>query len=151
MIDTFETAQDAEDVFYDAFEETDLEKMMSAWSNGDDIVCIQPLRKQVQGRAAVIESWKEVFAIDAHVEIEVHHQHWIEIDDIAIHIVHEQLIFNGDRKQMPPVFIATNVYRRGDDGWRIVLHHASPPPPPPMPQVPPGMAPGMGPPPGFNS
>ncbi len=149
MVATFETAQDAEDVFYDAFEEADLDKMMSAWSDEDNIVCIQPLSKQVQGRAAVSNSWKKVFSADAKMEIEVHHQNWIEINDIAIHVVHEQLIFNGDRRQMPPALIATNVYRRSENGWRMVLHHASPPPPPIIPQAP-NMGAGMAPPPHFK-
>lgn len=149
MADTFETAQDAEDVFYDAFEEANLEKMMSAWGDESDIVCIQPLSKQVQGREAVSNSWKEVFSAGTNMEIEVHHQNWIEIDNIAIHVVHEQLIFNGDRRQMPPALIATNVYRQSEKGWRMVLHHASPPPPPPMPQAT-SMGTGMTPPPHFN-
>jgi ketosteroid isomerase-like protein len=146
MSTAFETAQDTEDSFYDAFEEADLEKMMSAWDDTQDIACIQPMREAVQGQAAVRESWAELFRSGTDVEIEIHHQHWIETGETAIHIVHEQLILNADRQRKPPPLIATNVYRKGPDGWRMVLHHASPPPPPRMPPVP-GMGPGMGPPP----
>lgn len=148
MSERFETAQDAEDAFYDAFEERDLEKIMSAWSESDDIICIQPMRNQVQGRTAVRKSWEEVFSANMKLNIEILHKHWFEADDVAVHIVLEQLIFNENRTQMPPPLIATNVYRKDEQGWHMVLHHVSPPPPPPMPQVP-GVGPGMKPPPTF--
>ncbi len=145
MAETFETAQDAEDTFYDALEEGDLDKMMKAWADSEEIVCIQPLREQVQGRREVRQSWQEVFASGANIEIEIHHKQWVEAPEVAIHIVHEQLVFNGDRMRLPPPLIATNVYLKNELGWRMVLHHASPPPPP-MPPNQLDMGPGMGPP-----
>lgn len=143
MAEPFETAQDAEDAFYDAFEESDLDKMMGAWASGDDIACIHPMREQVQGRAAVRNSWEEVFSFGAEIEIEIHHQQWIEIIDVAIHLVHEQLTFKANPLQKPPPLIATNVYHRADQGWHMVLHHTSPPPPP-MPPSPQEAGPGIG-------
>ena len=142
MAETFETAQDTEDNFYDAFEEADVDKMMEAWAENEEIVCIQPLREQVRGRMAVRQSWQEVFASGANIEIEVHHKQWIEAPEVAIHIVHEQLVFNGDRTRLPPPLIATNVYLKDELGWRLVLHHASPPPPP-MPSNQQGTSPGI--------
>ncbi|MEA3413689.1 MAG: nuclear transport factor 2 family protein [Pseudomonadota bacterium] len=142
MPNAFETAQDAEDAFYDAFEEGSIDAMMAAWAARDDIVCIQPMRHQAIGRQAVRDAWQEVFSSDARLEVEVHHQHWAESDDCAIHIVHEQLTMNGDTRNRPPPIVATNLYRNYGDGWLMVLHHASPPPPPPgMVQ---GMPPGAG-------
>lgn len=127
MAELFETAQDAEDTFYDAFEENDLDKMMGAWASGDNIACIHPMREQVQGREAVRNSWEEVFSFGAEMEIQIHHQQWIVMIDVAIHIVHEQLTFKASPTQKPPPLIATNVYRRADQGWHMVLHHTSPP------------------------
>lgn len=135
MTEKFETAQDAEDAFYDAFEERDLDKLMTVWSESDEIICIQPMQTQVQGRTAVRQSWENVFSANMKFDIEILHQHWLESSDLAIHIVHEQLIYNEDRKQMPPPLIATNVYRKDPRGWHMVLHHVSPPPPPIMPQM----------------
>ena len=135
MSERFETAQDAEDTFYDAFEERDLDKMMTAWSDSDEVICIQPMRTQVQGRVAVRQSWEEVFSANMKFDIEVFHKHWFETTDLAIHIVHEQLIYDENRNQMPPPLVATNVYRKDDRGWYMVLHHVSPPPPPMMPQA----------------
>ena len=144
MTDRFETPQDAEDTFYDAFEENDLGKMMGVWADSEDIICIAPMRKQALGRVAVRKIWEELFASDVKVEVEIHHQCWIEMSDVALHLVHEQLIFNEDRQRMPPPLIVTNVYHRESSAWRMVLHQASPPPPPIVPQNP-SLGPGMGP------
>ena len=131
MLNVFETPQDTEDAFYDAFEEGNIDAMMSAWAARDDIVCIQPMRRQAIGRQGVREAWEEVFSSGARLEVEVHHQHWAESGDCAIHIVLEQLTLNGDTSNRPPPILATNLYRNYGDGWLLVLHHASPPPPPP--------------------
>jgi ketosteroid isomerase-like protein len=142
MADTYDSPQDCEDAFYDAFEEGDLEKMMACWVDDDAIACVHPTREEIRGRATIRESWDQIFRADANIEIEIHHRLWIEAQAMAVHIVHEQLIFNGNRRQSPPPLIATNVYRREASGWRLVLHHASPPPPPPAMMRPSGPPPG---------
>jgi hypothetical protein len=40
-------------------------------------------------------------------------------------VVHEHIRLGKDSQHQPPV-IATNVYRLTDNGWRMVMHHASP-------------------------
>lgn len=126
---SFATPQDVEDAFYDSFEEADLDQMMSAWSKDDGIVCIQPMRDPARGLDAVRESWDEVFRSGIKVEVVVHHLHWIEGTDLAIHVLREELNVDEGRMQSPPPILATNAYRRGGDGWAMVLHHTSPSPP----------------------
>lgn len=139
MVGHFDTAQDAEDAFYDAFEEGDIDKMMGTWAEGDDIVCVQPMHEQIQGRAAVRHSWEQVFSAGIDIEIEIHHKQWIETANTAIHIVHQLLTFGNNHAQQPPALIATNIYLRDEEhGWHLVVHHASPPPPP-MPANQPGI------------
>jgi len=88
---SFATPQDVEDAFYDSFEEADLAQMMSTWAEDDGIVCIQPMRDPARGRDAVRESWDEVFRSGIKVEVVVHHLHWIEGEDLAIHVLREEL------------------------------------------------------------
>lgn len=142
MAKQFDTAQDAEDAFYDAFEEGDIVKMMGTWADNDDIACVQPMHEQIQGRAAVHSSWEQVFSAGIEIEIEIYHKQWIETPNTAIHIVHQQLTFGNNRAQRPPALIATNIYLRDDQGWHLVMHHASPPPPP-MPTTQPGRVSGI--------
>jgi ketosteroid isomerase-like protein len=130
MAKQFDSAQDAEDAFYDAFEESDIDKMMDTWADNDDIACVQPMNEQIQGRTAVRQSWEQVFSAGMEVDIEIHHQQWIETANTAIHIVHQQLTFAEGRAQKLPALVVTNIYLHDDGGWHLVVHHASPQPPP---------------------
>jgi ketosteroid isomerase-like protein len=142
----FETAQDAEDRFYDALEENDLEGMMAVWATGD-VACVLPMSVELTDYASIRAGWERIFQAGTEVEVRVHHRQWIEQGDSAIHLVHEELIIGGNPQQSPPPLVATNVYRRGADGWRMVLHHVSPLPPKQQPGLQPGG--GIQPPPGM--
>ncbi|MCB1876921.1 MAG: nuclear transport factor 2 family protein [Chromatiales bacterium] len=136
MSSSFETPQDTEDAFYDAFEAGDLGAMQAAWENSEDIACIHPVSPVLRGPAAVMDAWKQIFEAGAGMSIEVHHHHWIEQGELAIHIVEERISQSADPRRPPVSVLASNVYRLGTQGWLMVLHHASPPPPPPQPPMP---------------
>ncbi len=125
----FETPQDAEDAFYDAFEAHDLAAMMAVWEATDDIACVLPMSPVLQGRGAVQESWQSIFQHPQSPEVVVHHRQWFESDSMAVHVVEENVTFPGG-PPVQPAMIASNVYRRTAGGWRLVLHQVSPPPPP---------------------
>ncbi|HIP53501.1 MAG TPA: ketosteroid isomerase [Chromatiales bacterium] len=133
------TPQDAEDAFYDALEENDLERLMSVWEDSDDIACLLPMQPLQQGREPVRHAWKPLLKADTPIEVQIKHLHWIQNDTLAMHLVEEQISVQGQPQKQPPVY-AVNAYRKGPDGWRMVLHQNSPFPPPP------GMMPPMAPP-----
>jgi ketosteroid isomerase-like protein len=126
MADTaFETAEAAEGAFYRAFAATDLAAMARVWSNCDDARCIHPGGDVLAGAAAVLESWREIFA--GAVAPRVRHRllHRYGAGDLSIHLVEEGIgppdAGDGGLTRV----LATNVYRRSADGWRMVLHHAT--------------------------
>ena len=125
----FETPQDTEDAFYDAFEAHDMAAMTAVWDVADDITCVQPMGPVLQGRGAVLESWQGIFRHPQAPEVEIRHRQWIEGEDLAVHLVEEKVRLPGGPPDQPAL-IASNVYRRTQSGWRLVLHQVSPPPPP---------------------
>lgn len=130
MTTMYATPQDAEDAFYDAFEDADLERMRSVWADDDSVTCIHPMSPAIMGQKAVMESWQYILGSDAKMGVTIRHGQWIEHGDLAIHIL-EQQVTQGAAGQPPmPPMVATNIYRRTDQGWRLLVHHASPPPPP---------------------
>jgi ketosteroid isomerase-like protein len=136
MPTAFPTPQDAEDAFYDAIEEQNLAAMMAVWEDSDEVACLLPMQPLVQGRNALRNVWQPLMGPEFSVDIEVLHLRWIEFGELAIHYLQEKVTVSGQPQQQPPVY-ATNLYRKGTDGWRMVLHQNSPAPPPPG-MMPPG-------------
>jgi ketosteroid isomerase-like protein len=108
------------------------------WEDSPDIACLLPMQPLVHG-AEIHNAWPPLFEGDMRLDIQVRHIRWLELGEVAIHYVEELVSFPG-RPPQPPLF-ATNVYRKGADGWRMLLHQNSPAPPPPG-SAPPGMGPG---------
>jgi ketosteroid isomerase-like protein len=137
----FPTPQDAEDGFYDALESGDADAMARVWEASPDIACLLPMTPLIQG-PAVLDLWRSMFSQGAAFDIQVRHLAWIESADMAVHLIEEQIGGHdvpADRP--PPLVYGTNLFRRGPDGWRLVLHQNSPTPPLPG-AMPPGPPPG---------
>lgn len=131
----FQSPQDAEDAFYDALESGDAEAMMRVWDASDDIACLLPMTPLIRG-AEVLEMWRSLFTQGAAFDIQVRHLAWIEGEDLALHLIEERITVPQEpaserRNQPAPPVYASNLFRRGVDGWRLVVHQNSPVPPPP--------------------
>ncbi|MBR0568528.1 nuclear transport factor 2 family protein [Azoarcus sp. L1K30] len=128
MSDTvFTTPADAEAAFYDALARADLETMMSVWSADDEVVCVHPNGPRIVGLAAVRELWRQIFASGMRLSVRTSHTVVSETLVLAVHNVLEEVAEAGSEPAGPPI-VATNVYARGGNGWRMVMHHASPTP-----------------------
>ena len=123
----FTTAQDAEAAFYEALEKTDLEAMMAVWSDDDDIVCVHPGGMRLAGVEQVREAWRQIFAGGQSLRFRLRHLRAIDGMSLAVHSVYEQITVTGEPQARHPV-VATNIYMRTENGWRMIAHHASPAP-----------------------
>jgi uncharacterized protein (TIGR02246 family) len=129
MSTTFTTPQDAEDAFYDAIDEKDLEALMAVWEESGETICLLPMMAAQQGKEAIKRLWEPLMQTDIGLDIQTRHLTWIETTDLAIHLI-EELVKAPGQTEAQPVY-ATNIYRRGDQGWRLLMHQNSPTPPPP--------------------
>ena len=124
-----DSPQAAEDAFYDALETGDLDALLALWDDGDDIACSLPMRPLVTGREAVAGAWREALEALRRIDLQVKHIQWIESADLALHLVEESPV-GAPGRPVAPVY-AMNAYRRGENGWRLVVHQNAPVPPPP--------------------
>lgn len=124
---TFPTAQDAEAAFYEALEASDLDAMMEVWADDEEIVCIHPGGPRLAGFADVRASWAEIFSGGRRLDVQVSHQVVLGGMMLAVHSVRENIAVRGEKRAAVPVS-ATNAYMRTGNGWRMILHHASPAP-----------------------
>jgi len=129
MSTVFKSITDVEDAYYDAIDESDLDKMMSVWADSGDIACLLPMQPMQHGRKAIRELWKNMFEQELQIDITVNHLQWIERNDVAIHLLEEVVTPVGNSQRQPPIY-ASNIYHRDDTGWHLLLHINSPAPPP---------------------
>jgi ketosteroid isomerase-like protein len=119
------TADDVEAQFYEALQTGDIEKLMSCWSDEDQIVCVQPGGPRLIGNASIRAAFQAMFSNGT---IAARPEHVCKVESLtsAMHNVIERVaIHTADGKQ-EAVVVATNVYQRTAQGWRMVAHHASP-------------------------
>ena len=133
---TFATPQEAEDAYYDAIDEGDIETMMTVWDESDDVLCLLPMMPAQRGRHAIRTAWEAILLGGSPPEIQINHLSWIETGDFAVHLVEE--LFEVSEEPTPQRIYATNIYRKDTAGWHLLMHQNSPTPPPPglrMPEM----------------
>ena len=111
--------------FYDALQQGDIDKLMATWSDDDDIACVHPGGPRVIGAAAIRASFEAMFAngaINAHPE----KVRRVLSHSSAVHSVLERVEVMSKEGPQSAWVIATNVYLKTAQGWRLVAHHASP-------------------------
>lgn len=121
----FDSPADAEAAFYQAFRDLDLVAMEAVWDDELEPLCIHPAGVMMRGKASILQSWAEIFGRARPPVIEVHSGALTTTGDLVIHLV-EELIRPGDRPKCESTrLLSTNIFRRGRDGWRLLVHHAS--------------------------
>lgn len=116
---------DTEHAFYDALQHADIERLMACWSDEDDIVCIQPGGPRLVGHAAVRAGFEALFSngsVQAHPE----KVRRLDAGHCRVHSVVERVAVMSDDGMQHAWVVATNVYAKTAQGWRMVAHHASP-------------------------
>jgi len=123
----FSTPQDAEDAYYDAIDDKNLEAMMGVWADSDDILCLLPMMPAQRGTASIRKLWEPLMGGEVVLDMEIKHLAWLETGEVAIHLVEEHVQAPG--MESFQIVYATNVYQRGPDGWQLLMHQNSPTPP----------------------
>lgn len=124
----FHTPDEAEAAYYAAFEAADLDAMMNVWAEDEAIVCVHPVGgHHLRGQGHVLEGWVHVFSRELDMKITLSDVVKTVTGDLAVHSGLENIVRAGD-PSVSGVVVFTNVYRRYADGWKMVLHHASPGP-----------------------
>jgi ketosteroid isomerase-like protein len=119
------SADEIEAAFYDALQSGDIERLMACWADEEDIVCVHPGGPRLLGANSIRNSFETMFTngvIPAHPE---HVRKVVSISS-AVHNLVERIELNLVEGTQVAYVLATNVYMRTAQGWRMVAHHASP-------------------------
>jgi ketosteroid isomerase-like protein len=119
------SVEDVEAQFYDALQRADIEQLMAVWSDDDEVACVHPGGPRIVGHGAVRASFDSIFANGA-IPVRPQQVRRVGNASSAVHHVLERVdIVTAEGSQTAWV-LATNVYLKTTQGWRMVLHHASP-------------------------
>ena len=127
----YTTPTDAATAFYQAFEARDLDAMMAAWAEDEDIVCVHPGGTRLVGYDAVRQGWEQLFAGDTRLAFRLDQVVVIETVGLAMQSAIEH-VTAGKGGDSSGIAVCTNIFLRTPYGWRMVMHHASPAPAVPM-------------------
>jgi len=123
----FTTPQDAAAAFYSAFEAKDVDAMMAAWAEDEEIVCVHPGGPRLVGFDAVRLGWEQIFAGETKLSFRLDEIVILETVGMALQSAIEQVSVVDDPVPRGTA-IASNIFLRTPSGWRMLSHHASPAP-----------------------
>src|SRR5450830_103318 len=103
----------------------DLEKLMACWADEDDIVCVHPGGPRLIGMGAIRAAFDAMFS-NGSIRAWSEGVRKIESLVSSVHNVRERIEVLTDEGPREAYVIATNVYHKTAQGWRLVAHHASP-------------------------
>ena len=118
------TADETEASFYDAMRHGDVDKVMACWADDEEIACVSPGGPRTVGTVAVRAAFAATLATGP-VHITIEHVRRMETAVCAVHHVTEKVQAMTSEGLQTAFVIATNVYLRTPQGWRMVAHHAS--------------------------
>ncbi|MER6996525.1 nuclear transport factor 2 family protein [Streptomyces sp. NPDC000410] len=131
-----EQVEEANTAFYEAMERGDFEEISTLWLNGEgaeDISCVHPGWPVLSGRGEVLRSYALIMANTEYIQFFLTDVRVSVAGDTALVTCTENILSGGPAEEagelgplVGQLVVATNVFRRTPDGWRIWSHHGSP-------------------------
>lgn len=116
--------------FYRAFEAADLDAMRDLWVDDGETLCVHPGALPVRGTSAINRSWALIMANTPYIQFFLTDVETSVLGDVASVTCTENVLTAADSVEEGAFSgakaVATNVFVRTADGWRLWIHHASP-------------------------
>ena len=143
----------ANQAFYQAFEQKNIEAMSAVWSRGAGCICIHPGRPILKGWDQIRQSWDQIFQHTESIQITPEIVSAEVSGNLGCVILVTKLVQMIQGNRVDVQSLATNIFGRVNNSWYLIHHHGSPilpaapnqgpPPPGMMPRGMPPMPPGM--------
>jgi len=126
-----ELVEEANTRFYETLERGDFEELSSLWLD-EDVSCIHPGWPVLTGRGEVLRSYALIMANTDYIQFFLTDVKVSLAGDTALVTCTENILSGGPAEEgelgplVGQLVVATNVFRRTSDGWKIWSHHGSP-------------------------
>ena len=120
---------EANATFYRCFETGDLDGMSELWLDDPEALCVHPGALPVRGTGPINRSWALIMANTPYIQFFLPDVEVSVRGDIASVTCTENVLTAGevaDAAFTGARAVATNVFCRTPEGWRLWIHHASP-------------------------
>ena len=114
-----------EAAFYEALQLGNINKLMACWADEDDIVCVHPGGARLLGAGAIRAAFDMMFT-NGSIQARAEKVHRVDSLGASVHSVLERIEVLTEEGPRHAYVIATNVYQKTPQGWRMTAHHASP-------------------------
>jgi uncharacterized protein (TIGR02246 family) len=121
-----EAVREANNRFYMAMNALDIEEMDEVWMDDERSICVHPGREAIVGYERIRESWVAIFSSSDSISIAAGQERVQLSNDVAWVVCVETISLMIDEGLAAAAAQATNIFRRTDGRWRMVVHHASP-------------------------
>ena len=111
--------------FYRAFETLDLARMDEVWLHGERAQCVHPGWPLITGWKAIRESWEAIFANTTEMRFTIGDARVAGGPELAWVTCTENILSDVQGRVSVTSLLATNLFERTAEGWRMVHHHAS--------------------------
>ncbi|THA60136.1 DUF4440 domain-containing protein [Streptomyces sp. A0958] len=127
--------EQAHTAFYEALEQGDLEALTALWLPGEDLTvsCVHPGWPVLSGRGEVLRSYALIMANTEYIQFFLTDVGVSMTGDTALVTCTENILSGGPAEEgsslgplVGQLVVATNVFRRTPDGWKLWSHHGSP-------------------------
>ncbi len=119
------SADEIETAFYEALQSGDIDRLMACWSDDEEIVCVHPGGPRIVGVQAIRATFETIFA-NGNIRAWPEQVRRVDALASAVHNVLERVEVMTHGGPTNAYVLATNVYHKTAQGWRMVAHHASP-------------------------
>ena len=119
------SVDDVETQFYESLQRADIERLMAVWSDDDEVACVHPGGPRVIGHGAVRASFDAIFS-NGPIPVRPQQVRRVENAGCSVHHVLERVDITTAEGTQTAWVLASNVFLKTTQGWRLVLHHASP-------------------------
>jgi ketosteroid isomerase-like protein len=112
--------------FYQAFESLDIGRMDRIWAQQEYVTCIHPGWTLRIGWPAVRDSWVLIFNNTFSMKFDLTEIQVQVAGDVAWVICTENITSRQGEATQESRVLATNLYERVGEQWKIIHHHGSP-------------------------
>ncbi len=120
------SADDIEHAFYEALQRGDIDALMACWADEDEVFCVHPGGPRLVGTGAIRAAFEQMFDGGGRIDAQPARVRKIESLASSVHNVLERIEVLTAEGPKHAFVLATNVYHKTAQGWRLVAHHASP-------------------------